>query len=96
MGLFFWFNWQWAVGLGMVIGPVVPESWRLDYAAAIMFVGLTLIGIQKLPQAVAALVGGFVGLLTAGLQDRLGILVGAVAGVAAGAVTELRLERRAS
>lgn len=96
VGLFFWFNWQWAVGLGMVIGPVVPESWRLDFAAAIMFVGLTLIGIQKLPQAMAAMFGGFVGLATAGLQDRLGILVGAIAGVVAGTVTEWYLDRRAS
>lgn len=93
-GLFFWVNWQWAVGLGMVIGPVVPESWRLDYAAAIMFIGLTLVGIQRIPQAVAATVGGLVGLASAGLHDRLGILVGAVAGVIAGTTVEMRMERR--
>ena len=90
VGLFFWFNWQWAVALGMVVGPIVPESWRLDYAPAVMFIGLVLIGVQRLPQAVAALVGGTVSLATAGLQDRLGILIGAVAGVAAGAIVEIR------
>lgn len=95
-GLFFWFCWQSTVALGMVIGPVVPESWRLDYAPAIMFVGLVLIGIQRVPQAVAALVGGTVGLVTAGLQDRLGILIGAIAGVVAGTLAELRAERRVS
>ncbi len=92
-GFVFWVNWQWAVGLGMVVGPVVPESWRLDFAPAIMFVGLVVIGVSRLPAAVAAIVGAAVGLLTAGLQDRLGILVGAVAGVAAGTVAELRAER---
>ena len=55
-----------------------------------MFIGLVLIGVQRLPQAVAALVGGTVSLATAGLQDRLGILIGAVAGVAAGAIVEIR------
>ena len=92
-GLFFFVNWQWATALGMVVGPVVPDSWQLGFAPPIMFAGLVLIGISRVPQAVAAIVGGSVGLVTAGLQDRLGILVGAIAGVAAGAITEVRLER---
>lgn len=89
-GFFFYLNWQWATALGMVVGPVVPASWRLDLAPPIMFVGLVLIGIQRVPQAVAALVGGTVGLAAAGLPDRLGILVGALAGVGAGTVAEYR------
>lgn len=93
-GFFFFLNWQWATALGMVVGPLVPASWRLEYAPPVMFVGLVLIGIQRLPQAVAAIVGGSVGLATAGLPDRLGILVGAVAGVVAGAAAEYVMERR--
>lgn len=95
-GLFFYLNWQWAVALGMVVGPVVPESWRLEFAPAVMFLGLVLIGINRMPQAVAAFVGGSVALVTAGLPDRLGILVGAVAGVAAAAVAEAYVARRRS
>ncbi len=91
-GLFFFVNWQWATALGMVVGPVVPESWQLGFAPAVMFFGLVLIGINQVPQAVAASVGGAVSLVSAGLQDRLGILVGAVAGVIAGTVAELRAE----
>lgn len=94
-GLFFFVNWQWATALGMVIGPVVPESWQLGFAPAIMFFGLVLIGINQVPQAVAAVVGGTVSLVSAGLQDRLGILVGAIAGVIAGTVAELRAEAAA-
>jgi 4-azaleucine resistance transporter AzlC len=94
VGLFFWCNWQWATALGMVVGPIVPESWQLEFAVPVMFVGLVLIGIKKMPQAAAATVGGLVGLATAGLHDRLGILIGAVAGVAAGAYAEYRIERR--
>lgn len=92
-GLFFYLNWQWAVALGMVVGPVVPESWELEFAPAIMFLGLVIVGIARMPQAVAAIVGGLVGLAAAGMRDRLGILVGAVAGVAAGAWAEYRSER---
>lgn len=93
-GLFFWFNWQWVTALGMLVGPVVPDSWQLGFAPAVMFMGLVLIAIDRLPQAVAALVGGGVGLVTAGLQDRVGILIGGVAGVIAGAIVESRRERR--
>lgn len=94
VGVFFFLNWQWATALGMLVGPIVPASWRLEFAPPVMFVGLVLIGIQRRPQAIAALVGGTVGLATAGLQDRLGILVGAVAGVAAGSVAEWAADRR--
>lgn len=89
-GFAFWVMWQVSITLGMVIGPIVPTSWRLEYAPPIMFIGLVLIGVNRVPQAVAAVVGGSVSLVAAGLQDRLGILVGAVAGVIAGAVAESR------
>lgn len=87
-GFFFYLNWQWATALGMVVGPVVPPAWQLGYAPPIMFVALVLVGIRRVPQGVAALVGGGVGLATAGLPDRMGILVGALAGVVAGTVAD--------
>lgn len=96
VGLFFFVNWQWVTALGLVVGPVVPDSWRLGFAPPIMFLGLVLIGLHRVPQGVAALVGGIVGLAAAGLPDRLGILIGAVAGVAAGTVAEYRVEPETS
>lgn len=89
--LLFAVTWNVAVPLGMVIGPVIPDAWRLDFAPVIMFAGLALFAIKRVPAGIAALVGGFVSLLAAGLSDRLGILVGAVCGVVAGAVAEQRI-----
>ena len=89
-----WLVWNTVVPLGMVIGPVVPESWRLDYAPPIMFAGLTLFAIHKVPAGVAAIVGGLVSLMAVGLRDRLGIVVGAVAGVIAGAIAEQVISNR--
>lgn len=88
--------WNAVVPLGMVVGPIVPESWRLDYAPPIMFAGLTLLAINRIPAAVAAIVGGFVSLAAVELRDRLGIVIGALAGVAAAAVVEQVIERRRS
>ena len=87
--------WNTVVPLGMLVGPIVPESWRLDFAPPVMFAGLTLFAINRVPAAVAALVGGFVSLATVDLRDRLGIVVGALAGVVAGAIAEQIVERRA-
>jgi predicted branched-subunit amino acid permease len=86
--------WNVVVPLGMLVGPVVPESWRLDFAPPVMFAGLTLFAVKRIPAAAAAMVGGFVSLATVDLRDRLGIVVGAVAGVIAGAIAEQIVERR--
>ncbi len=89
--LLFAATWNVAVPLGMLIGPVIPEAWRLDFAPVIMFAGLALFAIKRMPAGIAALIGGFVSLFAAGLSDRLGILVGAVSGVIAGAIAEQRM-----
>ncbi len=94
-GITLWLIWNAVVPLGMIVGPIIPDSWRLDYAPPIMFAGLALLAIGHVPAAVAATVGGFVSLVTVELRDRLGIVIGAVAGVAAGAIVEQVLAQRA-
>lgn len=96
MAIALWLVWNTVVPLGMLIGPVVPESWRLDYAPPIMFAGLTLFAVKKVPAGVAAIVGGVVSLMTVGLRDRLGIVVGALAGVLAGAIADQIISKRRS
>ena len=86
--------WNTVVPLGMVVGPVVPDGWRLDFAPPIMFAGLVLFAINKIPAAAAAVAGGLASLASVGLRDRLGIVVGAVVGILAGVVAEAVLDRR--
>jgi len=88
IGIVFFTVWNVVVPLGMVVGPIIPESWQLDFAPVVMFAGLTLFAVKRVAAGVAALVGGLVSLAAAGLPDRLGILIGAVSGVLAGAVFE--------
>ena len=88
--------WNTVIPLGMLVGPVVPESWQLGFAPPVMFAGLTMFAIKRIPAGVAALVGGFVSLATVDLRDRLGIVVGALAGVLAGAIAEQLIAQRSN
>jgi 4-azaleucine resistance transporter AzlC len=87
-GVTFWVLWLAIVGLGLLIGPVVPEQWNLEFAIPILFIGLLVVGTETWPEVIAALAGAAVTYLVAGLPNRTGLLVGAVAGVAAGTVAE--------
>lgn len=87
-GLTFWTLWQATTALGLAIGPVVPEEWRLEFAVPILFLGLIVIGIDKASKAVAALVGAGVTYLAAGLPNRASLLVGALVGIAVGTILE--------
>lgn len=96
LGAFFYLTWWAIVTVGMVVGPLVPTSWRLASAPAVMFTGLVVVSLTRRPAVVAAAVAAVVALASAGLRDRLGIVVGALAGMIAGAVAEALQERRES
>ena len=87
-GATFWTLWQMSVAAGLFIGPVIPEEWTLEFAVPILFIGLIVIGIDRFPKLVAALVGAGVTYLFASLPNRAGLLVGAAVGVLAGTVAE--------
>lgn len=87
-GFTFWTLWQITVALGLFVGPVIPESWSLEFAVPILFLGLIVMGIDRYPKLVAALVGAAVTFLSSGLPNRSGLLVGALVGVAAGTAAE--------
>lgn len=88
VGAIFWTLWQVTTALGLLIGPAVPTDWQLQFAVPILFLGLIVMSIDKSPKLVAALVGAGVTFLFAGLPNRAGLLVGALAGILAGTIAE--------
>lgn len=82
--------WNIMVALGLLIGPVVPETWQLDFAIPVMFVGIVVMSIDRYPKAVAAIVGATASYLFAGLSNRAGLLVGALVGIIAGVLADRR------
>ncbi len=87
-GATFWILWQVTTVIGIIIGPVVPDSWNLEFAVPLLFVGLLVIGIDTSPKLVAAVVGAGVTYLFAGLPNRAGLLIGGLAGVVAGVIAQ--------
>jgi predicted branched-subunit amino acid permease len=85
-------GWNLTTAIGLLVGPRVPQSWELGFAVPLMFVVLLVIGIDRWPKLVAAAAAAAVTYLTAGLPNRMGLIVGALVGIAAG-VTAARLRR---
>lgn len=90
-----WLNWQVCTIVGVLIGSAVPDALPLQFAVPLVFLVLLVPAITSQAAAIAAIVGGSAALLAAELgASHLGVLVGALAGIGAGAVAEMILERR--
>jgi predicted branched-subunit amino acid permease len=85
-------GWNATTALGLIVGPRVPESWQLDFAIPLIFLALLIAGINRRTKVVAALVAAAATYLTMGLPNRLGLMIGGIAGVAAGVIAQ-RMER---
>lgn len=90
----FYIGWQVVTVLGLAFGSFIPDGWQLGYAPAVMFTGLVIFGLTDRPGVIAATVGASVCFATIGLPNRVGLLIGAMCGVAAGYVAETVVERR--
>lgn len=80
--------WNIATAVGVQMGRAVPESWGLDFAMPITFIGMTAAMLRTVPHGVAMAVSVGVTLLLWEMPYGTGLLVGAAAGMAAGAIAE--------
>ena len=86
-----WITWQVTTGLGVILGASVPASWSLDFAIPLVFLALLVPAVNTRPNLVAAVVGGLVAVLANGVSYNLGLIIGALSGIAAGVVAERSL-----
>lgn len=86
--------WNISTAAGVRLGQAVPESWGLDFAMPITFIGMTAVMLRTVPHAVAMAVSVGVTLLLWAMPYGTGLLVGAAAGMAAGALAEAWSEAR--
>jgi len=83
-------NWQFWCWSGLILGQKIPNAseWGLDVAMPITFIGMIIPFVKTIPMAVCVLTAGTASLLTLTLPYKLGIVVSAFAGIAAGLMTE--------
>jgi 4-azaleucine resistance transporter AzlC len=77
-----------------IIGIVAGQQWAgladlgLDFALVVTFIGIIVPLIVTRPMLVCAVVAAITGVLTYPIPNRLGLMVAAVAGIAAGMIAE--------
>jgi len=89
-GFGLWATWQASTAVGIFVGSEIPPGWSLDFALALTFIAIVVPGLKSKADLAAALVGGMVALLAWGLPYRLGLIVAAFAGIAAGLIVARR------
>jgi 4-azaleucine resistance transporter AzlC len=89
-GLALWITWQTSTAVGIFLGNQAQVDSRLglDFAIAVTFIAIVVPSLKDRAVTAAALTGGVVAVVAAGLPYNLGIMVAAFAGIAAGILVE--------
>ncbi len=93
-GLTAWVTWVSTTAAGALLGAQLPPEWQLDFAVPLIFLALLVPAVTTRPLLVAAAVAGALAVALAPLPYNLGLVVGTLAGIAAGTVAEGLLPRR--
>jgi len=90
-------NWQLCTVIGIITGQSLAgiTDWGLEFAMVVSFIGIVVPLIQTFPMLMCALVAGLVALAANDLPHQLGLMAGALAGIATGWLLETwRLSKR--
>lgn len=82
--------WMITTVIGVYAGALVPESWGLGFAVALVFMALVFPAVTDRASAAAAVAAGVAALLADPLPLNLGLPIAALAGIATGMIAEGR------
>jgi len=80
--------WQVSTAAGIFLGARVPPAWSLDFTLPLTFIGLLASVVTDRAAVTAAAVAGGVALIAATMPLKLGLMLAAAAGIAAGLMAE--------
>jgi 4-azaleucine resistance transporter AzlC len=89
-----WTTWQLSTVGGVVLGRGLPPSWGLSFTVPLIFLALLVPAVDDRPKLAAALAGGTGAVLGTRLPFNLGLVGGALVGIAAGLLAERTFEPR--
>jgi 4-azaleucine resistance transporter AzlC len=89
-------NWQFWSLIGLLLGDRIPDAsnWGLDVAMPVTFIGMIIPFVKSWPMGICVLTAAAASLMTLSLPYKLGIVVSAFAGIAAGLVAERNGKKR--
>jgi len=90
-----WICWQLTVGAGILVGNQLPAAWKLDFAAPLAFIAMSIPFLRDKPMVFAAVSAGVTAVLGHGLPLRSGLALAAVVGIASGLFAEKALKVKA-
>jgi len=90
--IFMYLNWNLCTLVGILAGQRIqnPQDWGLDFALYVTFIGMLVPFIKNRPALISVVVAGVVAAATYSLPNKLGLILAALAGVAAGVIAESR------
>lgn len=93
--VFMYVNWQLCTLIGVIAGQSIKDigKWGLDFALIVTFIGMLIPLIKTRPVLLSAVVGGISAVLFNGMPNKMGLIVAALAGVAAGVIAEVLTTR---
>jgi 4-azaleucine resistance transporter AzlC len=88
-----WVVWTYA---GIILGNAFPgiRNWGLEFAMVVTFIGIVMPALRSGPFWISAIVAGAVATAANGLPYKLGLMLGGLAGIAAGLGTQEWRHRR--
>ena len=88
--LFMYTNWNLCTFIGLAAGKVLSDvgGLGLDFAMVAAFIGMVMPYVKDKPNVATVLVAGGSALVFYGLPHKLGLIVAAILGIAAGVITE--------
>ena len=88
-----WICWQVTLGIGLLVGNQLPAAWKLDFAAPLAFIAMSIPLLRDKPMVAAAVSAGATAVLAHGLPLRSGLALAATVGIAFGLLTEKLLKK---
>lgn len=83
-------NWQASTLIGILAGRMIPAplSWGFDFALPVTFIGMLVPLCKDKATIIAALAAGGTAVVAYNLENKLGLMVAALAGIMAGVAAE--------
>jgi predicted branched-subunit amino acid permease len=79
-----WLCWQATVAAGLAAGAKLPAAWKLEFAAPLAFIAMTIPFLRGRPMLATAAAAGATAVLANGLPLRLGLALAAAVGICVG------------